>query len=72
MRADTRSISESCQSFVKSERGSHASPFQQNPISFTPFRNKPERVHHPGKLQNHLTSVSANQVPLHNYLVTTT
>jgi len=34
--------------FLKIERGSFPSPFQQNPI-FTPFRPKPELDHHPGK-----------------------
>jgi len=35
---------------LKCKRGSHASPFQQNPY-FTPSRTKPGVNHHPGKFK---------------------
>jgi len=53
----------------KNQKGLVSEPLPAKP-HFTPFRNKPERINHPGKNQNHLTALSANRLPHYEYLIT--
>jgi hypothetical protein len=55
----------------KKRKGLAGEPLPAKP-HFTPSRNKPERINHPGKNQNHLISISANEVPHLEYLFITT
>ena len=54
---------------AKNQKGLVSEPLPAKP-HFTPSRTKPGRINHPGKNQNHLTTISANQVPQLKYLLT--
>ncbi len=53
---------------LKKEKGLDPEPLPAKP-QFTPSRTKPEHVHHPGTIKNHLPSTSASHMPDGKYIL---